>query len=158
MKNFKLIKVYDTIDDYIFQTKNSATFEHFQLRVLSFKDDTDLFLDTTGVARLCGPYPERKILKEYYPNDQGFIYVKGKRLNFKEYLWQMVYPLTDLTNKEVFKIKGKIWNINNLCPLSHNDYILFKNGKIEVQKNINSGEVLILPKNHTQDLEFFKGA
>lgn len=158
MKNFKLIKVYDTIDDYILQTKNSATFEHFQLRVLSFKDNTDLFLDTTGVARLFGPYPERKILKEYYPNDKGYIKIKGARLNFKDYLWRIVYPQTDLTNKEVFKIKGKKWNINNLCPLSHNDYILFKNGKIELQKNINSGEVFILPKKDTQDLEFFKGA
>jgi hypothetical protein len=158
MKNFKLIKVYDTIDDYILKTKNSATFEHFQLRVLSFKDDTDLFLDTTGVARLCGPYPERKILKEYYPNENGYIKVRGERMNFKRYLWQIVYPQTDLTNKEVFKIKGEKFNINNLCPLTKNEYLLFNSGKIEVRKNVNSGEVFILPKKDKWDLEFFNNA
>lgn len=88
-------------------------FEHFKMRVASFKDG-DLYLHTSGYA-LFIHWPSGKT-KVLLPDERGRIFLKCKQINFHRLLYKLVHPKEPIKNKLIIRV-GRTSNILNLVSI-----------------------------------------
>lgn len=97
-----------------------------------------LYVNTSGYAYI-EYWPTFK-RKYFYPNENGYIFINGKKLNIKRLIYKAAFPYCDIKNKVVVKLKGNIYSIFNLFALTKNQFRLVKKYGLEVKKNENTGE------------------
>lgn len=100
-----------------------------------------LYINTSGYAYI-EYWPTFK-RKYFYPNDNGYIFINGRKLNLKRLIYQSAFPYFDLSDKIVVKLKGNIYSIFNLFALTKNQLRLVKKYNLKVIKNQNIGECYI---------------
>lgn len=100
-----------------------------------------LYINTSGYAYI-EYWPTFK-RKYFYPNDNGYIFINGRKLNLKRLIYQSAFPYFDLRDKIVVKLKGNIYSIFNLFALTKNQLRLVKKYNLKVIKNQNTGECYI---------------
>lgn len=100
-----------------------------------------LYINTSGYAYI-EYWPTRK-RKYFFPNDAGFIFINGRRINLKRLIYQLAFPYLDLREKVVTKLKGNTYSIFNLFALTKNQLRLVKKHNLKVEKNECTGECKI---------------
>ena len=110
----------------------------FQYVIRHYKD-SDLYVNSTGYAILVD-FATRKIINFYKPNENGYIFVRGEKINFKRLLFEITYPQIDLKNKVVISL-GKTFNVLSLVALDRSQFRNLIKYKTEVHKNQNTGQI-----------------
>lgn len=116
----------------------------FEICVKNY-EDCDLYFNSTGFAYLKS-FKTNQILRVFTPNSRGYIKVNGKQINFKRYLFKIMYPKITIKNKIVVSL-GKNFNVLNLIAISKNKYRNLQKYKMTVIKNQNTGEIRCSGKN-----------
>lgn len=112
-------------------------FEHFEYRVHEGKY-ADLYFDTTGLAKI-RLFATREVIKKYYPNKNGYIFINRIPVNFARLLYKMVYPKIDLSDKIVVRI-GPSYDISYLYALTRKEWMHHMKTKKKIIKNPLNGE------------------
>lgn len=108
----------------------------FEICVKNY-EDCDLYVNTTGYAYL--KFFDTGKIKPLMPNKNGYIFVKGKKINLKRWIFKITYPKISLKNKVVVAL-GQSLNVLNLIAISKNQYRNLQKHKMVVVKNQNTGE------------------
>lgn len=97
-----------------------------------------LYVNTSGYAYI-EFWPSRK-RKYFFPNEKGYIFVFGKKINLKRLIYSAAYPKLDLTGKVVVKIKGNRFSIFNLAILTKNQLRTARKYGCKIRRNRQTGE------------------
>lgn len=123
-------------------------FEHFEYRVKEgeYKEGEywDLYFDTVGFAKI-RLFSTNEVVKKYFPNKNGYIFINRIPINFARKLYKIVYPDVDLKNKIVVKI-GPCYDISNLYAVTRSDWIKHINKNKRIIKNPLNGQCKICEK------------
>lgn len=102
-----------------------------------------LYVNTSGYAFIQF-WPSKK-KKYFFPNEKGYIFINGRKINLKRLIYSVTYPKINLSNKVIVKLKGNTFSIFNLFALTKNQLRLVLKYKLEVTKNMCTGECALLP-------------
>ncbi len=97
-----------------------------------------LYVNMSGYA-YAEFWPSRK-RKYFFPNEKGYIFVFGKKLNLKRLIYSAAYPNLDLSGKIVVKIRGNRFSIFNLVILTKNELRLARKYGYKIRRNMRTGE------------------
>jgi len=118
----------------------------FQYVIRHYKD-SDLYVNSTGYAILVD-FATRKIINFYKPNENGYIFVRGEKINLKRLLFEITYPQISIKNKVVVSL-GKTFNVLNLVAVEKNQFRNLKKYQGVVCKNQNTGQIYYQWENET---------
>lgn len=109
--------------------------------------DSDLYINSTGYAVLID-FDTRKPIRVFIPNKNGYIFVKGEKINFKRLVFKITYPQIELKNKVVVSL-GKTFNVLSLVAVEKNQFRNLKKYQCTVYKNQNTGQIYYQWENRT---------